>query len=163
MNAAHFHLLVNEVPILGSAVAAALLAAAALSRKPNGSARAALIALGISSVGVLAAFLSGSPALEVITGLPRTSGRALSQHHVRAVVATALAAAAALAGVVAALIARRRAGGYSRPSLIVVLVATVASTIALSWTGLAGGRINHPELQEPADREGGPARPHQLG
>ena len=51
-------------------------------------------------------------------------------------------------------------GAFSRPLLIAVLVTSAVSAGALGWTGLAGGRINHPEVQAPGDREHGPARPH---
>jgi uncharacterized membrane protein len=160
MNGAHLHLLVNDVPILAS-LFAALFFAIALWMDPRDTwVRAGLILLGIASIGGLIAFLSGDPALAVIEGQQHSSGRALSEHHVRATVAICVLGAAALAGVIA-FVTSRTPGASHSPGLITILfVATLASALAMGWTGLAGGRINHPELQQPGDREGGPAHHH---
>ena len=52
--------------------------------------------------------------------------------------------------------ARRRGGAYGRGAVATLVVATIASAAALAWTGLAGGRVNHPELQQPGDLDDGP-------
>jgi hypothetical protein len=160
VNWAHVHLIVNEVPILGSLFAALLFIVALSTRDRDGWARAGILTLAVSVLGLLLAFFSGDPAVHVIEGLPQTSARALSEHHVRGVVATIAAGLAAVAGVVSAAGAHNAGGSFSRRSLVMVLVATVAMAAILGWTGLAGGRINHRELQLPADRESGPAHPH---
>jgi hypothetical protein len=160
MNWAHVHLVANEVPIYGSLFAAVLLLVASFTRAPDDWTRAGLLLLAIGVLGLVVAFLSGIPAVDVINGAPRTSGRALSQHHVRGLVAAGFAVIALAAGVTSSVLARRRGGSYSRRSVVVVACSAIALSAALAWTGQAGGRINHPELQEPADREGGRAHPH---
>jgi hypothetical protein len=146
--------------VLGFSFAAVLLGVASLARNRGGWARAGLLILALAASGLLLAFLTGIPAVDVIDGAPRTSARALSQHHVRGLVAIGFSVAATAAAVVAAVLARKRGGDFSRRSIAVVLAATLLSALALMWTGEAGGRINHPELQVPADRESGPAHPH---
>jgi hypothetical protein len=158
-NWAHVHLVVNEVPIVGSLFAAVLLLVATVIRSRDGMVWAALIVLGISFLGLVLAFFTGDPALAVISGAPRTSASALSEHHVRALVASGLFVVAAAVGVATAIFARKK-GSFSLRSVLPLLVITIVSGGALAWTGLAGGRINHPEIQSPADRSNGPAHPH---
>ena len=62
--------------------------------------------------------------------------------------------------ILASLLTRRRGGSYSRGLLAVLLAVMIVSASVLCWTGLAGGRISHPELQLPGDRDTGPAHPH---
>jgi hypothetical protein len=160
MGGAHVHLVVNHVPVLGMLLGSLLLLIAIRSRERASWVRAALLILTISFIAVVAAFFSGEPALQQIEGLPRTSGVALSEHHVRSVYGLALSGAAAVAAGVAVVLARKRSGEYSRPSLAILLGVCMSSSLALGWTSLAGGRINHPELQDASDRDQGSAHMH---
>jgi hypothetical protein len=160
MNWAHIHLIVNDMPIVGSALALVLLTVALISPARDAWARAGSLVLAIALCGVVAAFFSGDPAVDVITGVPRTSAKALSEHHVRALVACAFSAPGTAAVIGATVSARRNQGAYSRRAVTMVMLATLAMMAALVWTGQAGGRINHPELQERLDQESGPAHPH---
>ncbi len=157
---AHFHLTVNEVPIIGFFLAAVFFGLSLINKKRNGWAHAGMLTLGISVVGGLLTFFSGDPAVDVISGQARTSNRALTQHHVRSIYAISFAVITAALAVIATLKARKAGGQYPVRWLRVVLIFTVLTLGALGWTGLAGGRINHPELQGPADKEGGPAHEH---
>jgi len=160
MNWAHVHLLVNDVPILSSLFAALFFVVALRAPNRDTWARAGMIMLDIASLGGLTAFLTGEPALGVIGGQPHTSGHALSEHHVRGVVAISAVGVAATAGVVALFMARKSSGSYSTRLVTVLLVLLIGASAALGWTGLAGGRISHPELQLPGDLDEGPAHPH---
>jgi uncharacterized membrane protein len=157
---AHLHLLVNDVPILGFFFVAVFLATALITNNRETWTRAALLTLVISFVGMIVAFFSGDPALKVIDGQPRTSGRALTQHHIRGLVASGLALVTIAIAIVTQMKSMKTGGSYSKKLITLLLVATFLSAAALAWTGEAGGRINHYELQQPADREGEPAHPH---
>jgi len=157
---AHFHLTVNDVPILGLLFATLFFMLSVMTKRSDAWARAGILTLAISFLGVLAAFFSGDPALHVIEKQPHTSQRALSQHHVRGLIASILSLLTVIIAAIAILKARKAGGIYSKRFLVVLLISAVLSAAAMAWTGLAGGRINHPELQDPADRESGPARPH---
>lgn len=159
MNWAHVHLVVNNVPVFGSLLGAAFLVLALVARDRAGWARAALVTLAIAFVATAAAFLSGSPALDVVTGMPRTSAKALEDHHVNAVVATSVMGTVLIATIVAMVMHKRR-GLHPRWSLAMLLATTLVASGTFAWTGLAGGRINHPELQKPGDLDEGPAGPH---
>lgn len=157
---AHFHLTVNDVPVLGFLLATLFLLLAVITKRKNGWAQAGMLTLVLSFLGVVAAFFSGDPALHVISGQPGTSARALSQHHVRGLIASILSLVTVAIATLAILKARKAGGVYSRRLVIVLLIATGITAAAMAWTSLAGGRINHPELQEPADRQSGPAQLH---
>lgn len=159
MNGAHLHLLVNTTPILAAFTAAALFAVAVVRGSRQTWPVAALLALAVAAVATLATFLTGIGAVDVVADLPRTSDVALSQHHGRAVIASALVGVAAVVGVAIFIVARKR-GRFGRDLAVVGFIAAAAASGALAFTGLAGGRINHPELQGPSDRASGPAHEH---
>ena len=160
MNWAHVHLLVNDVPILASAFSALFFLIALRAERRDTWARAGMLLLGIACISAFAAYMTGDPASEVIEGLPHTSNRALSDHHVRAIVAVGAAMVAAVASICALIITTRNGGSYSRRLVLVLFALSALSAICLAWTGLAGGRISHPELQLPGDRQEGPAHHH---
>lgn len=159
MNWAHTHLLVNHVPVLGPLFAAGFLLLALVTRDRDGWVRAAIVTLAASFAGAVAAYLSGSPAITDVASIPRTSGKALAEHHGLALIATVLVGMAAAAAIVA-LVVRRRRAAHATWMVAVVLACTLVAAGAMGLVGLAGGRINHPELQTDADRAGGPASTH---
>jgi uncharacterized membrane protein len=159
-NWAHVHLFVNDVPLIGLVFASTFFAIALAVREGDHWVRAGMVALALAAGGTVLALLTGNPALEVISGQPRTSGRAVTQHHIRATVGSILAGLT-LAVAFAAWFQRRKTGGsYSRRWIMLVLSLTFASAAAMGLTSAAGGRINHPEVQEPADQQSAPAHPH---
>jgi uncharacterized membrane protein len=158
-NWAHVHVVVNHLPIFAMGFAALFLAIALTGADRTAWMRAAIVLLTISFVGVVAAFFTGEPALEVIAGRPRTSGKALEAHHVASVFAIIMAGLTLVVTTVAIVLHRRR-GQYPRWSVIALLATALVTAVGLGWTGLAGGRINHPELQEAGDLDSGPAHPH---
>src|SRR5262245_56126986 len=101
MNGAHVHLAVNVVPIVAAFTAGALLTIGLLVRRREVWVRAGLLAIAVALASGLVAFLSGEAAVDVIAGMPRTSNKALEQHHVRATVASSLLG---LAGLVALIV-----------------------------------------------------------
>jgi hypothetical protein len=155
---AHVHLAVNDIPINGFSFTAIFYVAALTNSSKDSWAKASMLTLAVSFLGLVLAFFSGDPALKVIDGQSRTSGRAFTQHHIRGLFAVGFALIMIVLATIA-VVKARRAGG-PRNFLIVVLIITILSAGALAWTGRAGGRINHYELQEPADRDSKPAHPH---
>lgn len=160
MSGAHLHLLVNHVPILGFGFSVILLLLALVGRERDGWVRAALVLLGLSFLGVIAAYLSGDPAVTALEDMPRTSNLALEAHHDAAVLGTT-ACGLALAVVVVVAALHRHLGVYSRRSVLVLLASTLVAGGAMARTGLAGGRINHPEIQHAEDRGGEPVHEHE--
>ena len=155
MNAAHIHLLINHVPVIGT-LFALLLLVAALPRHDTSRARTALwmlVGLGIAAVAV---FLTGEPAEEAIEQLPGVEEALIESHEEAALAATIALAALGTFALGALWWFRRR----SLPRWVVL--AGTAGTLAvagmMAWTANLGGQIRHTEIRSgaitTADSEG---------
>jgi hypothetical protein len=142
MNAAHLHLLVNHLPIVGTLLSVPLLALA-FGLRDRGVWLAATVVLAISGVGVAAAYFSGEPAEGVVEDLAGVDKTVIHEHEERAEVAAVLTGVAALIGVFTFALGARRPRLAALP-----LVAAMAASAALGWTGEAGGRVRHTELRD---------------
>lgn len=147
MNAAHLHLLVNHLPIIGAMLALPLLALALLSKADRGALRAAVVVLALSGAGAVAALQTGEPAEEVVEDLPGVDERAIHEHEERGEAATILSVLAAAAGIATLVLAERR-GQAPQAAMIGVLGLSLLSAGAMAWTGAAGGPIRHSELRD---------------
>jgi uncharacterized membrane protein len=144
MNAAHLHLILNHIPVLGTAFGLTLLAWALIRR----SEELKRVSLGVFIVVALfgiPTYLTGEPAEEAIEHLPGVDEHSIEEHEDAAKFAFAgvlVLGAAALGG----LILFRR----SRPTpawvAILVLVLAVLVFAMMVRTANLGGLIRHPEL-----------------
>ena len=143
MNAAHLHLLLNHVPVLG-AVGLLTLFSIALVRRDSSLARLTLaLSVPLAMVSI-AVFLTGEPAEEIIEDVAGAVESAIEPHEEAARLAT-IAFGIFGTAALAALIAFRR-----RTLPRWVTGTAVAGTLALSglmgWTASLGGRIRHTEI-----------------
>jgi hypothetical protein len=143
MNAAHLHLLVNHLPILGTFFGLALLVAALLLRKDDLRA-AALVTLVIVGAAAQVAVRSGENAEHLVEELEGVEGAAVHRHEEAAEPAGWAALATAAAALAALLWRRGRA-----PLAIATLVLALASAGLMARAGLSGGEIRHPEIHLP--------------
>ncbi|HEU0054390.1 MAG TPA: hypothetical protein VFQ39_14480 [Longimicrobium sp.] len=161
-NAAHLHLLVNHIPIIGS-VFALLVLAWGLLRKSDDVVRTGLLALfviGLISYGVQ---LTGEPAEEAVEHLAGVSRRVIHAHEEAAEVATwAMLATGLLA--LASLVTWRGRRKLARALTFATLVVGLAGAGLMARAGNLGGKIRHPEIDdaaatqpaaEPGDDHGG--------
>src|SRR5689334_876967 len=79
-NAAHWHLVLNHAPVMGS-LAALLLLAWALIKNSDESKRIALTAVVLVALVSIPAFLTGEPSEHFLKGLPGISKRWMSSHE----------------------------------------------------------------------------------
>lgn len=161
LNGAHVHLLVNHIPVLAAGFALVFFILA-LWRNSDGWLRGGLLLLVFALAGDLAAYLSGPSAVHAIAGMPRSSDAALEAHHARAGYAIVTGVIVVVVGAIA-LILRKRNPQRSSWAKIALAAATLVHALVLAWTSLAGGKINHPELQDAADQRSGAVAgdPHQ--
>ena len=96
MNAAHLRLVINHLPIVGAFLTVPLVALALWRRGDRGLILAAVLTLGLTGVGALAALQTGEPAEEIVEHLPGAAESPIDTHEHRSQVATGLAVATAL-------------------------------------------------------------------
>ncbi len=143
MDAAHIHLLLNHVPVLGTFFGLALLAYALLRRQQD----VLKAALGVFVVTGLAAgvvYLTGESAEELVEGMAGITEALIEPHEESALVALVLAGVLGLAALVGLLFFRRGVPGWLGSA---VLVLALVAGGAMAWTANLGGRINHPEIR----------------
>jgi hypothetical protein len=147
MNAAHFHLLVNHLPIIGFALALVLLIATTIRRGDRGMFAASVIVILIAGGGALAAQLSGEPAEEVVEQLSDVHKASIETHEDSALLATVLAGITSLYSAGLAVVALRRIERVPAIPLSLLLLATLLTMVAMARTGSTGGRIRHSEIR----------------
>lgn len=144
MDAAHVHLLLNHVPVIGL-VFAFLLLAYGLARRSDDVMKAALWTLGLVGLAAVVVYLTGEPAEELVEGLPGFSEPAMERHEEAALWATVAAAAVgalALGGLYAF---RRRS--LSRGFGATALLLTLLAGLPMGWTANLGGQVRHEEIR----------------
>lgn len=144
MNATHLHLLINHLPVFGSAIAIVLLAWA-LQARSRDLTRAGLILALVCGIGGGVAKLSGDEAEEQVEDLPWASRELIHEHEEAADWAFPLLGVAGLAAAVA--LVRMRGGKEARLETGITLALTVVAFAATAKTALDGGRIRHEEVR----------------
>jgi hypothetical protein len=157
VNAAHWHLVLNHLPVVGS-LAALLLLAWAFIRNTDESKRIALGALVLLALVSIPAFLTGEPSERFLKGLPGISKRWMSSHEEAAGVALWVAVGAgALA--LGALVFFRKALSIPRWCIGGLLLVMLVVCGLMGRTAKFGGRIHHPEILSGTAAE---AAPHEV-
>ena len=145
MNAPHWHLILNHIPVLGTAFGLGLLAFA-LWRKSDELKKAAFGALVIVALLAMPAYLTGEPAEGMATGLPGVSKAFVEQHEEAATVAfigVLVIGFCALAGLVFFRRGKTVPGWFG--SLILAALLIVSGLMA--WTANLGGQVRHTEIR----------------
>lgn len=162
MTAAHVHLILTHVPIVGVAVAA-LLFVVAWAKGSAPFQRVALSFIVLFALLTIPLYFTGEAAEEVVERMPGVSEPVLEEHEEAGGVSFAaveLLGAVALLG----LLAFRRRPGIPAAFSAVIVVLSLVSTGLLVYTGSLGGQIRRPELRaEGAATDVGHAQPARDG
>ncbi len=147
MNAAHWHLAINHIPVVGVAFAACLLAFALWKKRAElfGVCLGAFVALAVLTVPV---YLTGEPAEGVIMEMPGVDvDEALVHPHesaaLDAFIGIGVLGAVALGG----LIAGRKAAAPPRAVVLAVFILSLIEAGILARTAYLGGHIRHSEIR----------------
>lgn len=140
MNAAHFHLIVNHLPVLGE-IGGVVLLVAGLAKRSATTVRLAL--MGIVATGVLAVpvFFTGQRAAEIVGRVDGVVQEAIAPHEEAAVAFLGGAITACVIAAIALMTTRRWILPFA---LAASLIASLLGVRAASL----GGRIHHPEISE---------------
>jgi hypothetical protein len=144
MNAAHVHIIVTHIPLIGLIVSFVLLGYHAWRPNPD-IRRLALLGFVVSGLFALAADLSGEGAEEMVERLSGVMEAAIDRHEDAAgfaLTSTMVTGVTALLLLVPAL----AAGRLARPLLVVLLIAGVVGLGAVGYTANLGGKIRHTEI-----------------
>ncbi len=145
MSAAHFHLALNHLPLLGILIGAVLLAYG-LWRDQDSVQYASLGLLAVAGLSTIAVYLTGEPAEEIVEGLAGVSHDAIEAHEEvgkYALVAGILTVVSSLSALIVAY-ARRQ---LVRWTVLLTLVLALLTTGIIGYTANLGGKISHPELR----------------
>ena len=145
MNPAHWHLMLNHIPVVGMAFGLALVSLALL-RKSEELKRISLGFLIVIALLAIPVYLTGEPAEELVENLPGVSKSSIDQHEEAAQVAFAgvlVVGAAALGGLI---FSRRRKLVSNWFSLIVLVLSLIVFAL-MARTANLGGLIQHAEIR----------------
>jgi uncharacterized membrane protein len=148
MNPAHFHLLLNHIPILGSLFGTILLAIG-LIKKDKSLLNAGLLTLVIVSIVAIPAFLSGEGAEEVVEKMPDMSHDIIHEHEEIAEKAIWLMELVGLGSLIAFFL-HLKEHPLRHAVTIAVLVLAVANFGVMAKVGNTGGEIRHTEIRKNA-------------
>lgn len=146
LNLAHYHLLLNHFPIMGTIFGLGLLLVSFFQENRD-LRRASYIIF--ASVGLLAipAFITGAGAQVMLTGKPAVSDVLIQRHEGSAMLSLCfveITGALAIAGLWRA----HRNSSPSRRNVIAVLLFAVVTLALVARTGNTGGDISHAEVRD---------------
>lgn len=144
-NAAHWHLVLNHLPVVGS-LAALLLLVWAWLKNTDDLKRVALMALVLVGLVAVPAYLTGDPAEHSLKGLPGISSRWMANHEDAAKFALWAAIILGVAAL-AALIVFRKKLSLPRWVIGVFLLLSLGLGGIMLRTANLGGKIHHPEIR----------------
>ncbi len=144
MSNTHLHLMINHLPLFGSAIAVVLLAWALMARSRDLT-RAGLILTLVCGLSVYAAHWTGHRAEHQVEDLPWADRDLIHEHEEAADWAYYLLAAAAVVAAVG--LVRMRKEGTARLETGIALGLVVFGFAATAKTALDGGKIRHEEVR----------------
>jgi hypothetical protein len=143
MNAAHWHLILNHIPVLGTFFAAGLLVAGIFGHSRQIK-RSGLVFLLVATVSVIPTVITGEGAEEIMEGRG-ISDEIIHNHEEEAEVAQWLML---MLGVVTlgALLADHKRLSFTNVLIFICLLGAVAIGIVMINVATSGGMISHPEI-----------------
>ena len=145
MNTTHVHLLLNHIPVLGTAFGLLILLIG-VWRKSDELKKAALILFTLVTLATVPAYLSGNPAEDSVKGLPGVSKPIIEKHEDAAAVAFTAIVVLGVFGLTG-LIRYRRDRAIPLWFTSSTLVASLVVCGLMAWTANLGGQVRHAEIR----------------
>jgi formate hydrogenlyase subunit 3/multisubunit Na+/H+ antiporter MnhD subunit len=146
MSAAHVHLLLNHIPILGS-IFGLLLLCYGMLWKSDEIKKTSLRVFVITALLTIPVYLTGDGAAQIVSSLPGVSTAIIQQHDQAAtitMVAIEILGAVSLLSLFLSWRTRRELRSWM--TLGVLILAMISSGLG-AWTGAIGGQIRHTEVR----------------
>jgi hypothetical protein len=146
MSAAHVHLLLNHIPILGG-IFGLLVLCYGMWRKNDEIKKTSLGVFVITALLTIPVYLTGDGAAQIVSNLPGVSTAIIQQHDQAATITmVAIEILGAVSLLSLGLSWRSRRELRSWMTLGVLILAMISSGLA-AWTGALGGQIRHTEVR----------------
>lgn len=145
MNTVHLHLMLNHLPVLGTAFGLALFLFGMMRRSADVK-KAALGVLVIAALATVPVYLTGEPAEDAVESLPGVAKPFVEQHEEAAGVAfggVLVAGVVALAGLFLFRQPRVVPGWFN----VLVLITALGATGLMAWAAGLGGQVRHTEIR----------------
>lgn len=150
MNAAHWHLLLNHVPVLGILFSALLLAVAIWLKNAQFQ-RVSLVFLLCCALASVPVYLTGEAAEGIVKKLPEASEEIIEAHERMGTTTLIVMQLLALASAVV-LFAWRKAAEPSRRAVFAILLFALLSAALAGYTANLGGQVRHSEIRPSSAR-----------
>ncbi len=144
MDAAHIHLLINHLPIIGSMLGALVLAHG-LYAKSDTTKIAAYSIFVLSSIGAVIAYLTGEGAEEEVEGFPGVLESTIEAHEEFAIYTLITLIILGIAGMAGTFLTLRKPELIKNTAIAVLAISLLSFGMA-ARTGYLGGPIRHTEL-----------------
>ncbi len=148
MNQAHFHLILNHLPILGILFGLIILTGGFLTKNTVVK-RTALGMFVLSAIFAIPAYLTGEGAEEVVENLPGVNETLIEAHEDLANIFLWLAGALGLLSLIT-LYADYKSNKIAPTLYVFALVAAIGSMVLAQQVGTSGGEIRHTEIRNGA-------------
>jgi uncharacterized membrane protein len=145
MNGAHFHLLVNHFPIVGT-ILGMLILLVGIILKNNTVKQTGLGTLIFASLSSAIALFSGDPAGEAVEGLPGVVDSMVEHHEEIAYSSLWILVPLGLLAALAFYSIWKKEKSGNTLSLVTFFLSLIAVAM-MSWVGLTGGEIRHTEIR----------------
>jgi len=145
MNDAHFHLVVNHLPIVGVLIGFLVLLAGLIMKKPQ----IKNTALGIfifSALTAAVAFLTGEGAEEIVENLPGISETLIHKHEEYAELFLTIILILGGVSLITLFLQYKKLSFY-KYGFFVVLLLSVTAIVISKYVGTSGGEITHIEIR----------------
>jgi uncharacterized membrane protein len=153
MYSAHYHLLLNHWPILGTFIALGLFVCALFSAQDSLK-QASLVLFAFVALMAIPAYMSGNSAQEFLKETPEVSMERIQTHQgaaLLAFIAMEITGAISLIGLLN-FSRKKRPGGWNTAAVLLFSILTFG---LMSVTGITGGEIRHPEIVSGAEAQSG--------
>lgn len=144
MNAAHFHIVICHLPIVGIPIAAIFLAYATWTKQASAQ-KFALLMLAVFSFLSVPAFFSGDAAEGLIEEMPGFSDVFIEPHEKAGGVALAISLLAGASSLLALWAAKKPK--LSQTAVRAAIVFAALASLVLIYVGSLGGQIRHSEIR----------------
>lgn len=145
MNAAHLHLIMNHIPVIGMLIAVVFLIASLFHGKDI-LIKASLWMLFFVALSAIPAYLTGDPAHEYLEHTPGLRNDLILEHEDAAEVAFVSSMILGLLALLG-LVGYRQRRRLSRLYLFLVLLASLVVLALVAGAANQGGKIRHPEVR----------------